>query len=478
MSNQETLEKEIGLKDLLFYCLKKWRCIVITMLIIAVLAAGYRYTSTIKSNQSKQEQEAMEEAENGEATETGIIANPNLEYYETAIKNSEESLEKQREYIDESVMMRLDAYHLQTGTLSFYLNGEVGYLDSLYAAYKAYVTDGRLAEDLAAADENISLIDLRALISFVESDRQSYMLADNIITRPEQMIFQVQITAPDSELCIQYIEKAEDALKGYGSQLQQDISRHELQLLAAVQSERADTNILTYQTDTLNAYKETVKSLQTLKADLENIRSTEGDTIEVGKTIILDNPVSQAAKFGILGLILGGFLSAFILILSYLLGDKLQSIDSFQREFGMRILGQVHNSAKKKRIFGFLDDWIYRLEEGAYANIPYDEQLKIVGANLKVVLSKEDGIKKIMVTGTLAEKDVSEVYEQLTSVFQEIAFSPYEQIVFSASALEQLDTYDGVLFLEKKGVSYSKLIRREKEIAVNRNVKVLGAVVL
>ena len=41
-----------------------------------------------------------------------------------------------------------------------------------------------------------------------------------------------------------------------------------------------------------------------------------------------------------------------------------------------------------------------------------------------------------------------------------------------------VDDYDGVLFLEKKGASYTKLIKKEKALVADRNVKVLGAIVL
>ena len=54
----------------------------------------------------------------------------------------------------------------------------------------------------------------------------------------------------------------------------------------------------------------------------------------------------------------------------------------------------------------------------------------------------------------------------------------YERIVFQASALEDLEHFDGIVFLEKKGASYTKLIRKETALAADRGVKILGAVVL
>ena len=60
---QETYEKEISLIELMFYCLKKWRWIVASMLILAVLAGGYKYQATVKGNALKKEAEALGEEE-------------------------------------------------------------------------------------------------------------------------------------------------------------------------------------------------------------------------------------------------------------------------------------------------------------------------------------------------------------------------------------------------------------------------------
>ena len=124
---QETYEKEISLVELMFYCLKKWRWIVAAMLVVAVAAGCYKYMSTVKGNQLRQEQ-ALLEKENEDEDETadrdaeGLIKNPNVEYYEKLIANSEKEIERQETYMKDSVIMKLDPYHLPRGTVSFYLN--------------------------------------------------------------------------------------------------------------------------------------------------------------------------------------------------------------------------------------------------------------------------------------------------------------------------------------------------------------------
>ena len=104
--------------------------------------------------------------------------------------------------------------------------------------------------------------------------------------------------------------------------------------------------------------------------------------------------------------------------------------------------------------------------------------MKIAAANLKTAVAKEEGLKKIMLAGTMAKEEAEAFAGSLASELEGITLSSYERIVFQASALEEMGSYDGILFLEKKGASYTKLIKKEKALAAERNICVLGAVVL
>lgn len=494
---QETYEKEISLVELMFYCLKKWRWIVISMLIVAVAAGGYKYMSTVKGNQLRQQEALLEkENEEEEPKEEGPVKNPNVAYYEQIIANSEQELEKQDAFLKDSVIMQLDAHHLQTATLSFYLNVEdeqgANALENLVSAYESYVRDGRLAEQLYGIDAGISRAELQYLLSFDCDGKDKYRSTSTTnfqaeqgggilevqVAMPEQVIFQVQAAGSSEDVCKEYLSQIEKAVKAYSSQLQKEIAGHSVELLASVQSEKASDNLQKYQTDTLASYTTLLTNLQTLKKGLQTVLDEEGEMITVEEEVVLANPVSAGVKFAIVGLVLGAFLAAFLLILIYLMSGKLQSTEAFREEFGMQLLGEVKAPAGKKKIFGFIDTWLYHLEEGAYANISRDEQMRIAAASLKGAAAQKEGLKKIMLTGTIAKEDVAEFCNCLKEHMREVTFSDYRQIVFDAAALEELDGYDAVVFLERKGVSYSKLVKKERELAAGREIPVLGTVVV
>ena len=266
---QESYEKEISLTELLFYCLKKWRWIVAAMLIVGALAGAYKYRSTVQSNQAKKEAQALAE-EDGEKREAEIISNPNIEYYNLAIDNLEREMEGLKSYIDSSVIMQLDPYHLATGNLSFYIDsGEAGETirNSLISAYEDFVEDGRLAAAMLGGDAAVTESELQYLISFESEDRpveeESYELSDGDGSSQIQIaglgerkpnVFRIQITADSEENCVSYMKAAEKAIENYSLQLQEQIGGHTVTLLSESQTERIDREIQSYQNDNRHSY--------------------------------------------------------------------------------------------------------------------------------------------------------------------------------------------------------------------------------
>ena len=215
-------------------------------------------------------------------------------------------------------------------------------------------------------------------------------------------------------------------------------------------------------------YQTTIAENQVKKEQQTQQSIAEPDEAE---QIVFEDPISAAVTFVIIGMFGGLCLSCMLFCLSYILNGKLQDENNFQQKFGMPLLGVIRKNETKK-IFGFLDRWICQLEEGPYAKIPRNEQIKIAAVNVQTAIYKnsEEKVKRVMLAGTSESDDVIEICERLTEEIGNITFSPYRQIVFHASALKKLDYYEGILFIEKKEGSYEKLIRQERELALDRGV--------
>lgn len=484
---------EINLMDLLFYCLERWRWIVTSMLIVAIVLGTYKYQATVASNQlieqSRQGKSEETVIENVEEKET-IKGEQSIKSYEQAIEEMEHELEIKEDYMKNSVVMQMDPYHITTGTLSYYVeDGE--YKSGVLAAYKAFISGGRMAEELYELDQSVPVEDLQYLISFTNSKVNAYRIDDSNQTmfsmEAGAPVFQVQIRMPDSESGELYLKYTEEIIKKYTAQLQSEVEEHKIVLLSSAQSDMTDLEIQAYQSSMRTEYTTSVKNLHALRTELDTIQNPQQNnqqnpqaaTSSLGEDAYMVAPMSAAVEFAVFGLVLGAGLAILVLITLYWLGGKLKNIDSFNIEYGMPMLGVVRTSGNKKRLFGFIDTWIFRLRRGVYAKISFEEQIKITMVNVQTMIKAAEGkIQNIMFAGTIAEGDAEELYMQLTSEIQNVSFSSYKQVVFQSSSLRELEEYDGILFLEKKDVSNSELILQEKKLASDRDVKVLGAIVL
>ena len=220
-----------------------------------------------------------------------------------------------------------------------------------------------------------------------------------------------------------------------------------------------------------------VKKEEQIKQDMAE--PVEGETTIESEPIVFEDPVSSAVKFAIVGMVGGICLICLLFCMNYVISGKLHSERNFQKKFGMPLLGVIRKKETKRKIFGFVDRWICRLEEGPYAKIPRNEQIKIAAVNVQSAIHRnsEEKIKRVMIAGTVASDDVIEICEWLAEEIEDVTFSPYRQIVFHAAALKKLEYYEGVLFVEKVGGSYERLIKEERELVDDRNIKIIGTIV-
>ena len=355
--NEQQEVREISLVDLMFYCLEKWRGILVLMLIMGILAGAYKYQSVVRSNQSAK-QEAALELEDGEAAEEEedpmTLNERSVESYEQIIARCEKDVEAQEDFLNQSIVMEIDPFHVSTGTLSYYVDGGE-LLDSLVAAYRTFVTDGSMAEKLHAKNEAVSVEDLRYLVSFNSSDREAYRLGDYEMMRPEKLVIQILVNMPDEKLCEEYLSEAEEIMKEYSAKLQKTLAAHRLSLLSSVQSEKADSSIQSYQATLRSGYVEAVRNLQTYQTEMNTVLSLETEETGsssggTGYAAMLANPAAEALKYAVIGVVLGGFMACFVLMMLYIMSGRLRNTKTFAEEYGMPMLGLVRNSDRKRAV--------------------------------------------------------------------------------------------------------------------------------
>ncbi len=486
--NEYRKTKQIHLTDMLLYCVEKWRWIIICMLITAVTLGLRTYWFTVKENHEKQNMLTMMEntksIENQDNSD-GIVEHPSAKYYEQAIAETEHDLEIQEDYLKHSIVMQMEPYHISTVNLSYYMDGGEN-TDSLLAAYNTFISSGRMAEELYKQETDIPVEDLRYLISFTNNMNWA---------GKENTVFQVQIRMPDGTQSRDYLERAEKIMDIFISQLRTDMAEHQVTLLASVESEMSDIDIQTYQTTIRSTYITTVRNLQALRTEYETIQNTNStevnsendqkdeanEDIISNENIILKNPLSSAMGSVVYGLLLGACIPCAILCIWYLFSGRLQDMEECDKEFGIPLLGIVRTSEITKKKFAAIDSWIFRLRGGLYGRVGLNDQIKIAAANVQAAIpaqSFKGGLNKILFAGTVEDNDIETISSKLAVEIQDICATAYTQLIFQAQALKDLENYGGVVFIEKRGTSYSRFVEQEVKSAKDRDVTVLGIIVV
>ena len=142
MYNNYEDDMEIDLVDLLFYLLKKWRSLIVAIVIGAILGAGLY---VVKNHQQQAEQaaqeaellkndedEAFDEKDYNISKDTKV--NMDIAYQYRQLYN------KQLEYNQKSIIMQLDPNEVYAGVLEYYISAgnNTGLLSELYQSIMNY----------------------------------------------------------------------------------------------------------------------------------------------------------------------------------------------------------------------------------------------------------------------------------------------------------------------------------------------------
>ena len=106
MNTMET-ERTVNLRNLFFRVLKRWRLLLVLLVLGLLLGAAFKYVQGRLGAKSSPEAEKEYEAQVKEYE----VQKANCEW---AVKDARESLDAYQNYLDQSVLARLDPYNVPT----------------------------------------------------------------------------------------------------------------------------------------------------------------------------------------------------------------------------------------------------------------------------------------------------------------------------------------------------------------------------
>lgn len=458
MDNQN-YEQEIDLKDLMFAVFHKWRGIILTAIILAVLLGGYKLGTNLISDTSDQ---GTQDVESAYAEEQEMYERTKA-LYELEIDGLKEKIEAQESYINNSILMRIVPYNKYVASAEVFVRTDAPVNES-----GVYLLQSDPADSIIKAYENV----------IKRADGVEDILGNNIAPRyiRELMathidysgnVLTVSVAYTDEIGAAEILDALLDSLERETPEVNEKFGNHDLIIMDKISGVVTDTNLLSVQQNNMNSIVTLQKSLDEKEKAAEELTPPLQPS-----TLSAVSSLKTGIKYGVLGGVLGAFLSVFCICVVFLMSDKLNSEKELKNRFGLRILG-VFAPVQKKRVFAGIDKWLNRME-GKVSRKPA-EVYEIMAVN---VINYMKAGKKIMILGSASNEKMVEIAEELKRRVDGIEIQVGQDMEHYAETLSLLPEAGQIILVEERGQSKFEEIQSQVEVIRSLDKDIIGCVVL
>lgn len=443
-------EQVIYLKDLLFSALYKWKGILALALALALLLGGVKAAGEWADYKSSSTNAAQQiTLERYEAKKSAL---------EKRLEDLRVSVRNQQDYMNESVLMKLDPYGFYEAVLSLYV--DTGY----------QIQPGMEYQD---TDKTAAVINSYRMI--LTGDTAVKAMAEAMGTEPRYLLELIAIETPEdtNTMVIRASFVDEAGAQKLLDLLQEQIAQAQTQIAQAVTEHTVNT-VEQFVQQKLDAelderQKSEAERLSTLIADQEGVQN-EKQALQPPELSAqgLKDVVKAAVIFAVVGGVLGVFLGVCVAWAAHIFGGKVYSARTLHNRTGVKVIGCVADGESKDPVVRML-----RRMEGRSVR-DSSQQSSLVAANVKGVCR---GAKKLLVTGSL-EAAGDALVQALTQAMPDVQIVSCGSLLRDVAAVEALGSCDQVLLVEKCRVSGYLDVEQQCCIIADNGVKLAGCVLL
>lgn len=461
--------REINTKKLLSYILRHWRLIFITGIILGVLFGGGKLASGILTWSSQWE---TFEADLEDYHEY-------CDWYDAQVGTSEVGKETCREeianlqtYIDNSVLMSMDATEKMQATATILVSLDASVWNSQYSTVSYDPTDSLLTMYENSITEETDWEKL-ASVSGVAQEYVSELvgatadLDGNMLT--------ITVSYPDADIAMAVVDEILSEVTARYDEMAATVGAHTLVVTNKVAKTVNDQELLEYQktmNKELSSYQSSYSDYQSMVDDLEY---PSWPTSEPSRRKLC----LGAVIFAILGFVLGILAAVSVYYAKYVYTGKLRSADELNKYMGIRCLGgfghqDEKDTSKGKRAFVGIDRCLEKVL-GTDEAISDELAQQIITLNLKNSIGNE---QKIFITGSVDEKEFQKVQDILCSEFSELKIMAGKLADKNIESYQAVMDCDKIILVEKLDDSKWADIIKEKEFAESIEKEIIGCVLV
>lgn len=464
-------ERKLIMGDIIWYVLKKWRVLLIFILLFALLLGGVKYRQDYKIANTPVVTQSLLDVKNSLSkddlllVEQLVILNHRIDY--------------RNEYRSNSIMMNIDPFDEKIVTLQYFINNENDEKASDFIfAYRNYVLNGKLGKDVV---ENLKLDTeseyITELFQFESSDENS---------------FSVVIRHSDEEECVVIADEVKNLLNQYKTTVETKVGGHQLTLLSDDKATVVDDELDQIQRED-QTYVESLKiSLSGLRSSLTDTTTTvlnnwdeilrleaEGDEKAEQEESQVVQPtnvmVSVNGKYVLMGGLIGLFFATALLVLIYIVSGKLRNKEEMN-DLQITNFGSVSLKMYHKGLGGYVDRLLDSAKKTGCKVLPKEQQIQYLASNIRLACERV-AVNKVCIVST-RKSDNEELLSALRSELEKwsIELVYCSDINYSSEALENLSQCGTAIIMEEQQKSYYKEIRNEVGLCRENKINILGSI--
>ena len=492
--NQTTYnhEEEIDLIQLAFSILHKYRQILMTVVICAVLAAGFglaknAYSSYAEGKAADSEDVAVAKSAAQQKYDEEMLAyreektkhDTNVQQYQEELLENQQAIESTKikiqnaqECLDNSVLNTIDPYNVPVAQADLYVSTDykilpgmdyqnVDYTDAVLKAYSSMITNSETMDKIAktvgmeerylqelvsvSGDSSTRLLTIRA---YGADEATANKILDALLVRMEDVRPTIQSTVGSHSI----------------AQLTRTSTVSVMTLLRDSQQQNRDD---------LTNLQNQVTTLEAADRVLEQSIEDEQQALEAMKLPEAPKEGTSMPKLIVLGALLGAVLACGVVVVRFLLDGMVYSASELNRSTGLPVLGALASDRTKKA--GKLDAKLYQME-GRPDGSADAEMLCLMAQTIR---SRAPEAKKILVTGDLPADQLEALAAalQATEPLRGQSVTAAESILKAAATVPHVVAADAIVLAADCTVTRTDAVREQNEKIVRLGKQILGCIV-
>lgn len=469
MQQWENEAAEIDLFQVLIHLLEHIRPILICALIGAAILGAAKLVSELRGAENPgAEGPAAETVEDEEAMQKyeEALANYELQMkiYDEQLQTAYDSLTQYEEYRENSILLSMDPMNYYQKEFVWFVNAEEERTGAVLNAYAGvfgwdyyYYVQERISDRCEA-------LYLSELIS------TSYNLSTSGLS--------LTILSPTEKLLQEISDATESYLEEKWPQVMEAMGGYEITLVI----ERQYITTETFNSGTvIQAQKSLDQQILTLRNTILDLRTRisglnqpEPPVEDATKQTTQGFSKNSVIMYALIGLLLGVFLSAGWLMVCFVVSDVVLDEEEIQRRFGVYVLASVRRFNGN----GLWRRWLSRLSgdvnrtatpeaAAALACVNLESMMKVAGRRGENVLLVGDD------EGALKETERL-IAESKSGAETSKCISVGGNILVDQGAMEQLQDYDNIVLVVRKGSTRNREIGKEVEKLLTLKKNVVG----